>query len=107
MAWTDPGPVYAPAGMPMVLPRSGSVAAQAGLQKGDVILAVDGKAIGSIPVLQETIRDHKSGEGIHPPQPGTLEGVSLEERVQYRTRSIALPAWSVRETSLRRKEIRE
>jgi S1-C subfamily serine protease len=65
MAWTDAGPIYVPEGILMVRPRSGSAAAQAGFQKGDVVLAVDGKDIESIPMLQETIRNHKSGEEIH------------------------------------------
>lgn len=65
MAWMDAGPTYVPEGILMVLPRSGSVVAQAGLQKGDVVLAVDGKAIESIPMLQETTRNHTPGEEIY------------------------------------------
>lgn len=65
MAWMDAGPIYTPEGILMVTPRSRSAAAQASLQKGDVVLAIDGKDIESIPMLQETIRNHKSGEEIY------------------------------------------
>lgn len=64
LAWMDAGPIYTPEGISMVLPRSGSAAARAGFQKGDVVLAVDGKEIESIPRLQETIRNHQLGEEI-------------------------------------------
>jgi hypothetical protein len=65
MAWTDAGPVYAPEGVSMVLPRSGSAAARAGLSKGDTVLAVDGKEIESLPMLQGAVRQHNPGEEIH------------------------------------------
>jgi hypothetical protein len=64
MAWTDAGPIYVPEGILMVTPRSRSAAAQSGLLKDDIVLTVDDKAIESIPMLQETIRNHKSGEEI-------------------------------------------
>jgi PDZ domain-containing protein len=64
MAWTDAGPVYMPEGIVVVHPRSGSGAAKAGFQKGNVVVAVDGKAIESLPMLQETIGNHGSGEEI-------------------------------------------
>lgn len=61
---TDAGPIYVPEGILMVLPRFGSAVAQAGLQRGDIVLEVDDKEIVSIPMLQETIRSHRSGEVI-------------------------------------------
>jgi hypothetical protein len=65
MAWTDAGPIYVPEAILMVKPRAGSAAATVGIQKGDLVLMVDGKGIESIPILQETVRNHKSGEEIH------------------------------------------
>ncbi len=64
IAWADAGAIYVPEGIVMVLPRSGSPAAQAGLRKGDIVLAVDDKIIESLPMLQETIRNHPTGENI-------------------------------------------
>lgn len=64
VAWADAGPIDALAGIEMVRPRSGSAALGAGLQKGDVLLAVDAAEIESIPMLQEAIRSHASGEEI-------------------------------------------
>jgi hypothetical protein len=64
MAWTDAEPVYVPEGIVLMRPRSGSGAAKAGFQKGDIVVAVDGKAIESLPMLQETIENHGSGEEI-------------------------------------------
>jgi hypothetical protein len=64
MAWTDAGPIDALAGIEMVRPRSASPAMTADLRRGDVLLAVDGNAIESIPVLQDAIRGHASGDEI-------------------------------------------
>ena len=64
MARAEAGPIYVPEGIVMVRPRSGSAADQAGLRKGDIVLAVDDKDIESLPMLQETIHNHKSGEEI-------------------------------------------
>ncbi|MDE3092086.1 MAG: PDZ domain-containing protein, partial [Chloroflexota bacterium] len=65
IAWTDAGPIYVPEPILMVKPRTGSAAARAGIQKGDIVLMVDGKDIESIPMLQDTVRNHKSSEEIH------------------------------------------
>lgn len=64
IAFAEAGPIEKWPGLRMVRPRSGSSAAQAGLRKDDLLTAVDGKEIDSIPMLQETIRSHDSGERI-------------------------------------------
>lgn len=64
LAWADAAPLDAMTGIEMVRPRSGSAADRARLREGDVLLAVDGAAIESIPMLQESIRSHPSGEEI-------------------------------------------
>lgn len=71
IAWSNAGPIEMSPGIRMVRPRSGSAAAEAGLQRGDVIVAVDDRDLDSLPVLdslpllQETIRDHPSGTAVH------------------------------------------
>ena len=45
-------------------PRTNSAAAMSGLHEGDVIVAVDGQAIQSVPQLQAAIREHEPGEEI-------------------------------------------
>jgi S1-C subfamily serine protease len=44
--------------------RSGSPAAAAGLQKGDRITAIDGKAVPGMPELAAAIRKHKPGDTV-------------------------------------------
>lgn len=71
IAWSDGGPIEMSSGIRLVRPRSGSAAAEAGLQRGDVIVAVDDRDLDSLPVLdslpllQETIRSHPSGTAVH------------------------------------------
>lgn len=71
IAWSDAGPIEMSPGIRMVRPRSGSAAAEAGLQRGDVIVGVDGRDLDSLPVLeslpllQEAIRDHPSGTAVY------------------------------------------
>lgn len=71
MAWSDAGPIELSPSIRMVRPRTGSAAAEAGLQRGDVVVAVDDRLLDSLPVLdslallQETIRDHPSGTAVH------------------------------------------
>lgn len=45
-------------------PRAGSAAAEAGIRKGDVILAVDGIRIDSLPRIQTDVRNHRPGDRI-------------------------------------------
>ncbi len=62
-AWAD----TAPGGQDGILvqsPRSGSAAALAGLQAGDVVLAADGQPIHTSPDLQGVVREHQPGEDI-------------------------------------------
>ncbi len=63
-AWTEAGPIYTPGVILMAKPRKGSAAEKAGLQKGDLVLKIDGKEIESLPMLQEAVRNHASGEEI-------------------------------------------
>ena len=51
-------PLVAEHGVDLKPPRPGSAAAVAGFQRGDVIVAVDGEKIDSLPLLQRLIRDH-------------------------------------------------
>lgn len=62
MAWADAGPIDAVAGIELVRPRQGSPAERGGLREGDLLLAVDGVEIESIPMLQEAIRGHPAGD---------------------------------------------
>ncbi len=43
-------------------PRPGSAAAVADFRPGDVIIAIDGEKIDSLPLLQRLIRDHGDGD---------------------------------------------
>jgi len=45
-------------------PRQGSAAAEAGLQRGDLLLKADGKTVRPRSELQATIRDHAPGETV-------------------------------------------
>lgn len=43
-------------------PRAGSATAEAGLQRGDLLLAINGTRIDSLTRLQTVVRDHKPGD---------------------------------------------
>jgi S1-C subfamily serine protease len=51
-------------GAEVVNVASGSPAAQAGLQTGDVITAVDGSTVTSAPDLAQKVRSHQSGDQV-------------------------------------------
>ena len=61
-AWTAARPPVAEHGIELKPPRPGSAAAEARLLPGDVIVAIDGEKIDTLPVLQRLIRDHKAGD---------------------------------------------
>lgn len=62
-AWADTAPARQD-GILVQSPRSGSPAATAELQAGDIVLAADGKPIHSPSDLQGVVREHRSGEDI-------------------------------------------
>ncbi len=62
-AWADAAPVGRD-GVLVQSPRSGSAAASAGLQSGDIVLAADGQPIHASPDLQGIVREHQPGEDI-------------------------------------------
>ena len=63
-AWAKAGP-FADEGEVLVLqPRSGSPAAEAGLQQGDFIIAADGTELASYATLYSVADGHKSGDKI-------------------------------------------
>lgn len=64
MATAEAGPTESWPGITMARPRPGSPAATAGIEKDDVLTKIDGKVIGSIPMLQDAIKAHRSGETI-------------------------------------------
>lgn len=61
-AWIAASPPVAENGIALMPPRPGSPAAAAGFLRGDVIVAVDGENIDSLPLLQRMIRDHDDGD---------------------------------------------
>ncbi len=63
-AWAEAGPIAADEGVLVQLPKQNSAAANAGLRKGDVILAAGGQEIESYADLQSTVRNAEPGEGI-------------------------------------------
>ncbi len=65
LAWGDAGPIYIGGPVVMVKPRKGSAAAAAGLQKGDLVVAVDDKEFDAIPMLQDSVRGHQPGEAVN------------------------------------------
>ncbi len=60
--WVAARPPVAEHGVEVHPPRPGSAAAAAGLQTGDVIVAIDGKKVDSLPVLSRTVSDHEPGD---------------------------------------------
>lgn len=66
-AWRETSPAPFGPGVEVRAPRRGSPAAQAGLSKGDRIVAADGQQLPTdldAPVLQATVRAHAPGEPI-------------------------------------------
>ncbi len=55
-------PPVAEHGVEVRPPRPGSAAAAAGFLPGDVLVAIDGEKIDSLPLLQRVIRDHSDGD---------------------------------------------
>jgi hypothetical protein len=64
MAMAEAGPTENWPGIRLVRPRPGSPAANAGVAKDDVLVRIDGKVLDSLPMLQESIKAHASGETI-------------------------------------------
>ena len=61
-AWIAARPPVAEHGVELKPPRPGSAAAVADFRPGDVITAIDGEKIDSLPLLQRLIRDHGDGD---------------------------------------------
>lgn len=89
MAWADTPPFDALAGIEMVRPRSGSAADRAGLQKGDVLVAIDGTEIESLPMLQEAIKGHPLGHEIAI----EVQRATGEQNQVQLVRSAGPPSW--------------
>ncbi|HVA87441.1 MAG TPA: PDZ domain-containing protein [Candidatus Saccharimonadales bacterium] len=62
LAWAGQEPARAAALTLLVPPREGSQLAEAGLEEGDRILAVDGDAVGSNQEMQVALRRHEVGQ---------------------------------------------
>lgn len=63
-AWIEAGPIAADEGVYVQPPKKNSAASEAGLQKGDVIIAVEGQKLESYGDLQSVVRNAKPGEEI-------------------------------------------
>ena len=61
-AWIAARPPVAEHGVELKPPRPGSAAAAVGFLRGDVIVAIDGEKIDSLPLLQRAISDHMAGD---------------------------------------------
>jgi hypothetical protein len=61
-AWLEAGPIATDAGIYVQHPKQGSVAAAAGLVRGDVILAAEGDTIESPGDMQSAVRSSQPGE---------------------------------------------
>jgi len=61
-AWLETAPAPAEGGIMVRPPRANSDVASSDLREGDVIVALDGQAIESVPQLQAAIRDHEPGQ---------------------------------------------
>jgi len=61
-AWVETAPATAEEGVILRSPRANSAVDNSDLREGDVILAVDDQAIGSVPQLQAAIRDREPGQ---------------------------------------------
>jgi PDZ domain len=62
--WVEEGPIAGDQGVLVQTPKRNSAAAKAGLRRGDVILAVNGRQIEAYSDLQTVVRNAKSGEKI-------------------------------------------
>lgn len=62
--WVEAGPIADSMGVYVQLPKQNSAAAKAGLQRGDVIIAVAGHEIGSYVDLQNGVKNVEPGQGI-------------------------------------------
>jgi hypothetical protein len=63
-AWEAAGPFWEDGAITVQLPKHDSVAARAGLQKGDVIVAVGGQKIDSFDLLQDAIGNAEPGDEV-------------------------------------------
>ena len=63
-AWSEAGPIANDVGIYVQQPKQGGAATQAGLVRGDVILAVEGKEIESLGDIQSAVRNSQPGEAI-------------------------------------------
>jgi hypothetical protein len=63
-AWLEAGPIAHDVEIRVQLPKQGSAATQAGLVRGDVILAVEGDEIESLGDMQGAVRNSQPGEEI-------------------------------------------
>lgn len=63
-AWESAGPILKDGSIYVQLPREDSEAVKAGLQKGDVILSVNGQVIESFGNIQSAIRNAEPGEEV-------------------------------------------
>ena len=62
--WEEAGPIAVDEGVYVQSPKQNSAAMQAGLRRGDVILAIDGQKIGSFWELFSRVENAKPGEEI-------------------------------------------
>lgn len=62
--WANAGPIAADQGVYIQLPKQNSAAMNAGLRRGDVVLAVGGKEIDSLWDLQDAMKNAVPGEDI-------------------------------------------
>lgn len=63
-AWAEAGSIANYEGIPVQQPKQGSAATQAGLVRGDIILAVEGNKIEKIGDMQSAVRSSEPGEEI-------------------------------------------
>ncbi len=63
-AWNAARPPMADTGIVVQPPRTGSAADEAGFRPGDVIVAVDGEKVDSVPALQKAVKGHLPHEWI-------------------------------------------
>lgn len=79
-AWAEAGPINNDVGIYVQQPKQGSAATQAGLVRGDIILAVEGHAIESLSDVQSALRDGQPGAVIQLTvcrHSGVLEEIAL------------------------------
>lgn len=81
-AWPPQAAGDTPAGFVLQAPRAGSPLADAAVQAGERLLAVDDAPVSSIPEIQAAIRKHKLGEDVTL-RIGGKDGGSREIRVRH------------------------